>query len=376
MLSRSLITSSLLGGLALATSPSFAQSKSSSIMNPDISLSVLTLYKHAKRQGLSKSEEGGGFSLQEAELQFQSDVDSYLRAFATFAVHPEEHEEGEEGEAAEDEEPALTPEAEEKHFAFEAEEAYLETTSLPYVTLKVGRFHTAMGRHNSLHTHAFPFIDAPLINQRLLGDHGLTETGASAALLAPLPWFLEATAQVVQGDSPTLYASESSTDTAAVYRLRNVWDLGDEATLDLGLSGTSGNNIYNERSRVSGADLSVKWRPVSGGRYHAFIFATEYMQGTIDGRTVDREQSGYAAWFQYQFAERWWAQIRNEEAKSEDEGAVAEKKISALIGFFPSEFSALRLQYDRLEDADEDHPLNTVMLQAHVLIGAHPAHSY
>lgn len=379
MVSRSVFTCALLSTAWNLPQFAKAQSRGATSMNPDISLSLLVGYKNAKRVGATKTEPGGGFSLDEAELQFQADVDPYFRAVATFSVHPEEEEGSEnegEGTAATEDPAAGTAAAEEKHFAIEAEEAYLETLSLPNLTLKAGRFHTAMGRHNSLHRHAYPFIDAPLINQRLLGEEGLTETGVSAAALAPLPWYMEATLQAVQGDSPTLFASESSTDTAMVYQLRNLWDLSDATTLDFNLSGTSGANQYGERSNVGAADFTVKWRPTSGGRYQALLFTAEYMAGKVEGRPVDEEQAGYAAWIQYQFAERWWAQLRTEEAKSKDEGAVAEKKISALIAFYPSEFSGLRMQIDQLSDADRDHPLRTFLLQGNIVIGAHPAHAY
>src|SRR5690242_12193562 len=68
-------------------------------MNPDVSVNILSLYQQSKRQGESKTEEGGGFSLQEVEMQFLSNVDPYLRASALISVHPEEGEPAADGEA-------------------------------------------------------------------------------------------------------------------------------------------------------------------------------------------------------------------------------------------------------------------------------------
>ncbi len=361
-----------LSGVGLVLSPtSHAQTKAASAvqsMNPDISVSVLTLFKNSKRQGADKDEPGGGFSLQETELQFAANVDPYLRASVMLSVHPAEQ------EAADPSAPAAT-EAAEKKTAIEAEEVYVETLGIPYVTFKAGHFHTALGRHNGLHAHAYPFIDSPLISQSLLGDEGLVETGLSAAALVPVPWFMEFTAQALQGDSPILFSSESSSDLASVYRLRNLLELSEEATLDLGLSAAAGQNFYNDRTNVQGADLTLKWRPSKGGKYSSLIWAAEYLKGEVKGRPLDSKQSGYATWIQYQFAERWWVQARTEQAKSEDEGSTAQNKVSALLGFFPSEFSGIRVQYDQLKDA-ADKPLNTLMVQGNIMIGAHPAHSY
>ena len=340
-------------------------------MNPDTSVNFLTLYRAAKREGSTKTEPNGGLFLQEAELQFMANVDPYLRAVALFSVHPTETEPSTIGTGP----IANLSEPQEKSYAIEPEEVYLETIAIPYVTLKAGRFHADLGRHNSLHTHAYPFIDAPLINQRLLGDEGVVENGLSASALMPLPWFMEVSAQALQGDSPALFASKSSTDFATVYRVRNLWDLADSATLDFGLSAAAGANFYDERTNVEGADLSIKWRPTQGGKYRSVAFAAEYLQGNVRGRPLDSELSGYATWVQIQLSERWWVQARTEQDESQDAGSKKHKKVSGLIGFYPSEFSGLRLQYDQLHD-DEDRPLNSFMVQGNITIGAHPAHSY
>ncbi len=350
-------------------------------LNPDISVNFLSSYKNSKRQGDNHSDENSGFALDEVELQFLADVDPYLRATATFSVHPVEEvtsmvpEEGAPVGATDEEmsdAPATPPE---KSWGAEPEEVYVETTQLPYIMLKLGRFHAALGHHNTLHAHAYPFLDAPLINQKLLGDEGLVETGLSLSALLPLPWFSEVTAQGLQGDSPLLFSSSSSSDLASVYRLRNLFDINDETTFDLGLSGAQGANYFSEHTYIHGADISLKWRPSEGGKYRALIVAAEYLSGTINGRLEEKELEGYVAWIQYQFSERWWVQMRSEEVNNREKNGAITQKISALVGFFPSEFSGIRLQYDQTHDA-LDKPLESIALQGIITIGAHPAHAY
>ncbi len=365
-------TSVVLAALVAAGTPAY-----SGTTNPDTSVNVLGLYSQSKHQGEDKTEPGGGFALQSAELQFLSDVDPYLKATVVIGIHAEtaaEHaahddEEtpaaGAEAEAEADEANA-EGEAHHAEYHVEPEEAFFETTQLPYVTIKAGKFKAALGRHNTLHTHAYPFVDQPMIHQLLLGDEGLADAGVSAAVLVPAPWFLEATAQVLQGNSEELFASESSSDVAQVYRLRNLFDLSDAATIDLGVSGAAGANAENERTKIGGADLAFKWRPTKGGKSAGLILAAEYL--------AREETKGYAGWTQVQVGERWWVQARNEAVS--DDADLKSKRNAALLAFNPSEFSSFRLQFSRLDEGGEAKPLDSVQFQTSFTIGAHPAHAY
>lgn len=347
--------------ILLSCSFSHAQGRS----NPDISVNFLGLYLNGN--GVSSDPQAPahkGFSLQEAELQFMSDVDSYLRASALFSVGKEAG-----GE-----------------YSIDPEEIFVETISLPKITLRAGKFKMAFGKHNQLHTHAFPFIDAPLILQRLVGEEGLNESGISASLLLPASWYSELTLQAFSLTNAELYGSTDSNHTGGLVRFKNLWDLTDDLTLELGLSSTQGRNELNEIAEVTGTDLTIKWRPAKGGKYSAFIWSTEYLDGRRPGRLLDPADSsspsiaslaGYATWVQYQFTQRWWAQARYEVLGTvHSEGIPKQNKQSFLVGFFPTEFSGFRLQYDHLETSGNDRHEDTIGLQYNVTIGAHPAHSY
>jgi len=355
-------------------------------LNPDVSANVLGLYRNGNRGNDAHDEAPNGFSLQEVELQFSADVDPFFRATAILGIHrehshAEEHEE-EEATAAEEEEEE-EGEAHEEHehgeagYTIEPEEAFIETIALPVVAVKAGKFYTALGKHNTLHTHAFPFIDAPLANQRLLGDHGLNDVGVSVATLLPAPWFSELTVQGLSGESE-LFASENANEMLYVGRFRNLFELSDALTFDLGVSGATGENETNDQSTLAGADVTVKWRPVEGGKYSSLSWTTEFLQADQGGAAddVDGKRGGVGSWVQWQFAQRWWVQARAEQfGIPKPDYAEVENKQSYLIGFFPSEFSALRAQYDRLDDGAGD-PEERFSLQMNVSIGAHPAHAY
>jgi len=346
-------------GVAFAAQP-MTQGKA---FNPDISANFLGLWQHGT--GISNDRTNAnhnGFSLQEAELQLLSDVDPYMRASALLSVSQKDGT---------------------SDFGIDPEEVFLETTSLPGVTVKAGKFKMALGRHNQLHTHAFPFIDAPLIHQQLIGSEGLNEAGVSAAVLMPTSWYSELTVQGFNPSNDTLYKSPSSGDVGGLVHFKNLLDVNDDLTSELGLSATAAKNQFNQTASVLGADLTFKWRPAVGGKYHALIWSTEYLDGhrpkQADANGASQVNlGGVATWLQYQLDERWWVQGRYEYVGiPRSVGVSKQMKESALIAFLPSEFSGIRLQYDHSSPTSrpgkDDH---TIAVQYNVTIGAHPAHSY
>lgn len=356
-----------------------AESGKGNAFNPDISVNFLGLAQHGTGYSNDRAASPhNGLSLQEAELQFLSDVDPYLRASVLFSVSQED------GKSS---------------YGIDPEEVFVESTSLPVVTLKAGKFKMAMGRHNQLHTHAFPFIDAPLIHQRLLGGEGLNETGVSLSALLPfLPWYSEFTLQGMSLANEAIFNSRGSGNIGGLAHFKNLWDLSEDTTAELGLSGLTGNNEFGKTSSVVGADLTFKWRPATGGKYHALIWSSEYLVGQRNGKSIERDVidpanptttvtitesgrslGGLATWLQYQFAERWWVQGRYEIAGIPHSPAVSLAKVdkqSALLGFYPSEFSGLRLQYDLIHDRARPRHDHTIAFQYNISIGAHPAHAY
>ncbi len=343
----------------------FTQPKSK-VLNPDISSNFLGLLQRSSSASTQRTDgTHDGLSLQEAEVQFTANVDPYIRAVTIIAVRQE------------------TDPAEVK-FGVDPEEVFLETISLPSITLKAGKFRTELGKHNRLHTHAFPFIDAPLINQKLLGDEGLNEIGVSGAVLLPTKWYSEVILQAITLSNEQLYKSPSSREIGAVGRFKNLFDLSDDLTLELGVSGTTGKNQFSSTTSVYAADMTFKWRPSVGGKYNALVWSTEYLHGNrlglTDATTGDSTEmlGGGATWLQYQFAERWWIQGRYEHTgfSKSSPATLNQDKVSGLLGFFPSEFSGLRVQYDYLTTEGKSDADHAIALQYNISIGAHPAHAY
>jgi hypothetical protein len=351
--------------------------------NPSISANALVLGGWSSRDDDAHGEQGAGegdphghgggteeletgLHLQEVEVRLSAIVDPYFRADLTLSAHEDE-------------------------IAFE--EAFVTTLSLPRVTLRGGQMYAAFGRHNGLHTHAFPFLTAPLPWRALLGPEGLLDPGVAADVLLPLPFYTELSLQAFagewrpfegeRGDDPATAEDESAPDAREredlvfVGRLETVLALGDSATLGVGASYGGGRNGFDGWTHVVGADLTVKWRPIEAERYTGVEWTTEYLLVDRGEAPEDGRVGGAYTSLRYQFGQTWWVQGRGAVLGLPEGEEGRTWRGEALAAWVPSELSALRLQYAyETPEAGEDHPIHEVFLQMVFSIGSHPAHAY
>jgi hypothetical protein len=358
--------------------PFSAFAQSNTLKTPNVSGDALFLYRSSNFNKEDKSTVRNGIDLQEAELAFYSDVDPYSRLSMLFSAHP-------------DYKLNDTTNKVEETWAFEPEELFVESDHVPGVTFKVGKFKAGFGKHNTLHTHAFPFVDAPMINSTLLGEEGLNDVGVSAAILLPVSWFSELTLQYLRGeDGNTEFNSPTPGDGVGLAHFKNVVDLTDDLTMEPGVSFAQGNNAVGGVTSLTGGDLTFKWRPAAGGRYHSGILAFEYIDRALEQKNSATEHGhGLSSWISYQFAERWAARFRYEtlQVSGSDKtvnpdhflsNALSARQ-SAMLQFDATEFSFFRLEYDLGHGPAQpngDTNEHKIYLQANFTIGSHPAHSY
>lgn len=336
-----------------------------------------------------------GLRIQEVEIGLRAVVDPYMRAQFTLAMHGVDE--------------------------IEIEEFYAQTTSLPKgFGILAGKTYLPFGKHNRLHTHAFPFIDGPLIHSALLGGHGLNDTGLQLSYLVPLPWFSETTVAAVYPGHESPFAAEDEEDLVYVANWRNLWDLADSTTFELGTSWagaqvtheavegltTPFGHLHHEEALTDengcaaglhfvGADVTVKHVST---RYRSWDVSVEYLQGlgVIDDN-LEMQYGGITGYGRFQLSRRWWVQARGDflgipmkeadeadhhdhEGEKEDEEGHLEDgdnpwRASGMVACVLTEFTALRLQYDHI-DRIVVEPEDRVMLQLNITFGAHPAHSY
>jgi hypothetical protein len=333
---------------------SSGQSQASNYFNPSVSVigNFLGVAGHNPVENLPAA------SLRESEVALQAIVDPYGRAdfFLSFSEQ-----------------------------GVEVEEGFLTLTSLPWKLLvKAGRMRVSFGKINTLHLHVLPWPDSPLPIVNLLGgEEGWKGTGVSVARLLPLPGdtFSEVTLQVFDGHADNLFDAPNRGNLSYNGHYRIFKDLSEAVNVDLGASYGAGANPTSTTNDVqwttlAGADLTLRWKPLMTGNYHAFILRGEFIHS--DRREPLGDQRGYG-WFgsaEYQFAKRWWVGARVEASDHADDSRLRDKGQAVTLTFNPSEFSQIRTELRRRVYGGTNVTATEALFQLQFAIGAHGAHPF
>jgi hypothetical protein len=290
--------------------------------------------------------------MHEAEASFQAIVDPYARADFFLAFSPE---------------------------GAEVEEGFLTFPTLPGgLLMKVGKMRGGFGKVNQMHNHVLPWADRPLVAQNLLGgEEGISDSGISISRLIQNPVvFLEATAEVYRGDDAVFDAARRR-DLSYVGRLRAFRDLTESTNLDLGGSFASGGNDNGPgyRTRLIGADLAFRYRPLRRAIYRRLIARSEMVWSRHDGPQGAADAFGTYVSGEYQFARRWFGGARYDYSERATAPDLADKGGSLVLTWWPSEFSQVRgqLRRNRLAEGETSTEL---LFQFLFSIGAHGAHTF
>jgi len=295
-----------------------------------------------------------GLHMQETEIQFSSFVSPFFKAdiIASFSADD-----------------------------IMLEEVFITSAALPFGwKARIGKIYAPLGKHNALHLHHFPFIEAPLIHTMLLTEGGLADFGAELSYLFPLPFYLEATGGVFNGDHP-FFDTGGGRDIMGLGRMNALWDLSENTTLELGgsfVTGKSGLSDGNES--VIGADTTIKWRPLRRALYTQAEWQLEYLKGSQylkwgPFRGSGEELGGIVTHLRYRFNRTWWVQARYDKTGLPGGEDVSLSRYTAQLAFVPDEFELWRLQYS-LTDPDVGEPFGMLTFQINFTIGSHPAHVY
>ena len=407
----------LLLGLAAGLAFSFAAhadpQNNGNAFNPGIGLvlngtwgSYPTEAGHRQIPGFMLGDNAGlapqGFGLGESELDLSSNFDNLFTGFGAISFH-EDH--GQD--------------------STEVELAYLQTIAMPYgLQATAGKFFSSFGYQNSRHAHVWDFVDQPLVYEAMLNTQ-YSDPGLQLTWLAPTDTYLLFGAEVFSGDHfPAGGAAHSGNGANTVF-VKTSQDVDDSNTWFAGLSYMSARSFnrpslgdpdpeftdqslldgpfFTGTSNITGVDLVWKWSPHGNFYEKNFIFQFEYLRrsesGTVSPTACplgvpacpgDSQYSGSAnGWYvqgAYQWRPQWRFGLRYDRMTSDDtvSGAYkpmqllgngfAPKRESAMLDFSNSEFSRIRLQFNR----DHSGPVsaNEVFLQYIVAMGAHPAHTF
>jgi hypothetical protein len=339
------------------------------LLNPDISL-IGDFIGTAGRNTISPSR---SLELHESEVGMQAIIDPYARADAFISF-------GETG--------------------VNVEEGYVTFTALPAgLLLRVGKMRAEFGKVNTIHNHALPFIDRPLVTNNLVGgEDGIDDAGISLSRFLPAPknWFFQGTAQVYRGDSSDVFTANRRQDVSVVGHLRIYRDLGESTNLDLGASYARGHNTagigttFNADSFLTnlyGADATLRWKPLRRAIYHSFLFRTELFWSARDqlsaptgGFFQTQHAFGLYSDAEYRVNRRWTVGGRFDRSGRATNASLTDTGFSSILTYWPSEFSQIRGQYryGHLWDVPNDRftNANEFLFQFLFVMGAHGAHPF
>ncbi len=360
--------------------------------NPSIGAILQGKYNSfSKRQsefaGFAVGEEGErsseGFTLDETEINLAASIDDKFRGSSTIAL------------------------VEEDGTEVELEEAYIETTGLPYgVSAKAGRFFAALGYLNEYHSHADDFADRPL-PYRVFLDNQYNDDGIQTTWIAPFDLYTELGFGVFRGrDFPGGGEGDSNIGAWSAFG-RIGGDVGDNSAWRVGLSTLQVDDLERSSNedlldfigdnKIYIVDGRYIWAPTGNNRNKELILQAEYFHrdedGTYDDLDVgtgpisyDEDQSGWYAQGVYKFHPQWRIGARYSELNAGDVpagliGSALDDEnhdpysLSLMADWTNSEFSRLRLQYnlEELADKNRDHQIT---LQYIMSMGAHAAHPF
>jgi hypothetical protein len=333
-----------------------------------------------------------GFTIPNAELTLDGAVDPYFKGFVNLVYKLDNGETG-----------------------VELEEMFALSSSLPWnLQLKVGQFFTEFGRQNTLHPHAWAFVDQPLVLNRMFGPEGLRSQGARLSWLVPSSVYAEVMLGVLNSAGGTAFSfrsDESSEihggealerpvrtggDMLYVPRLATSFDFNSTQTMLLGASAALGpnNSGVNTKTQVFGGDVYWKWKSSTAHMGFPFVSlqaeAMTRRYGVADRAAVDepgltlpaetlRDNGAYGQVL-WGIKPMLVAGLRGEIVKGRDAAFASEARgertrISPNMTWYPTEFSKIRVQYnyDNRKGIGIDHSL---WVQLEFLLGAHAAHKF
>lgn len=277
------------------------------------------------------------------------------------------------------------------------------------LNVRFGKYRADFGKLNMVHPHAWPFVTAPLMQERFLGEEGLNDLGISASLLLPTgDVYSKLTVDLLRGNAVAGAAGlPDTTGRKPAYansaRLMGFFSLDDFSDLEVGLSAYTGiHDQYNrDRFWYGNVDFKYKYRPDT---YTSLVVQGEFLLNTrracqdaagttfrdASGNPEERSitTSGLYVYADYQFLKTFSIGARYDWTQSPYSADDRSRGVAVFFGFYPVEETlGLRLQFANATDQTPgvspaggpvgvDRSVNSIALQAIFSLGPHKAHPF
>lgn len=345
------------------------------VSNPDISL-IGQVRSNWTSDPNAADQYNPTLGIDEVELVAQSAINPYADGAFVLAI-------GEEG--------------------LEVEEGYINLNRLFPLgfALKAGKFRAPLGKLNTVHPHAYPFMDSPhLLNPKsglMPGEESYNDVALEISELLPGigSWAPQYSFAIQQGsifrtgqdllDTEANYDPKvSETHLAFLAHVSNGFEIGENWIGDVGLSWARGNNNISANTQTSlyGTDLKLKlliapetrlilqgeglWRQEEVATWNP-------TEGTYTHATEDR--IGFVTIANFVFR-RWNFGTLYEQLSEINSTSVVDKSVKAFSGFSLLEETTLFRVAIENRWMEQGDPVTTVSMQILYSMGPHKPHQF
>jgi hypothetical protein len=279
----------------------------------------------------------------------------------------------------------------------DVEEAWMQTTSLPYnLAVKGGRMFADFGRLSKWHDHDLPFVNRPTPLDDYVG-------GESQADGVETSWLVPLTSQYVNltggwynkmgANNDRVSNTQSRTFSQFTYmgRANTYFNLGDAHGVDLGVSNAYTPRVVvdqNQSRNLLDVDLTYRYTPLSQAAYRGFIWGSEFLLNSENRQqNTDETQAnpdvasvfsrvnafGMYSYLEARLTRRFFPGFMFEYTQDINGVEGAAEGYSPYLTIWPSEFQRFRLQYTHLSQPGGND--DQFFLQWTVVLGTH-AHTF
>jgi hypothetical protein len=326
------------------------------ITNPDISaLGQVLLSNPADldtRQGKS-----WGLSLGETELVLDAALNPYSKGTFIFSI-------GEKG--------------------FEVEEAYASIfQGLPLnLSLKTGKFRCPFGKWNTVHPHAYPFIQVPyVLNPKktglLPGEESFNDVGVELSLLIGIgeDWTTQITGDVLQGDS--FHPDTSVQKPAWLLHASSLVQFQGQWVCEIGGSMSRGtfDPKVGTQVEIAGVDIKIQFTSSTGRKW---VLSGEWIKRWFDGSgsAVHHPTDGFFVFSDYQFSIRQNVGVIYEQYRKLVDPSGVRYSLKPFWGFRLLEESTIIRASCEWEWTCSGETVQTAVIQFLFSMGPHKPHTF
>ncbi len=308
----------------------------------------------------------------------------------------------------------------------EVEEAFIQTTALPYgIGIRGGRFLSDIGYLNNQHLHSDTFAERPVAYRNLLGSH-FYDDGVRLNWVAPTPIFLNVFTEVLSGaslkvgeDEHDEHGSDIGVYTAGIeiggdIATDHSWQFGASVLMNeygqqhiepvIGVAPDHDHDHDAHDEHAHGAafgaetmyvlDATYKWAPNGNYKYESLTLAAEYLNGSdaFEDFAAPGDNTGWYLSAAYRFGGQWsigamYSEFQGYEFHELELDAMGQleaefdkvrvKETQLALTWHPSHFSNIRLYATRQQlTMDEQETTNVVGISFNTALGDHGAHAF